>query len=432
MPAKSRKLFRTEAVTFHQGRWTGQALLIAKIPAWITLLSSILFLTLLILALCYAQLDRRTHVTGEATFHPRYINLLSPQAGYIAERYVQPGEKVRKGQVLYLIDINKVTTNGVVSAQSRALLEEQRKNLDKIITKTEKNKHQELEHIRSQLEQKRLKLRQTNNSLNIASKGAVAAKKSVESYTAYRKKGWITQDQLNYQANLYYQQQNLYDSLLNQKEQETLTIKRLENELDSKAIDFENKIAEHENSRSNILRSLNEVETNGFLAVTAPVDGYVETLSVSVGQMLAAHDAMAQIVPEAENKALVVFWVPGSSLPYIHLNDKVNLRYSAYPYERFGQFAGKIVSVSAVPASQQEMSNYRSAARLLKNSEGENYYKVFVEPANDAIEYESRKISLSEGLLAEATLFLEKRPLYQWVFQPYYKIKKSIAGQMNE
>lgn len=429
MPDKSRKLFRAEAVTFHQGRWAGQALLIAHVPAWITLLFSLFFLALLIIALCYAQLDRRTNVTGEATFYPRYINLLSPQTGYIAERYVEPGEKVKKGQLIYLIDINKVTNNGVVNAQSRVLLEEQRKNVEEIISKTKKNKQQELEHIRSQLEQKTLKLKQTNASLDISRKGAIKARKSVESYTAYRKKGWITQDQLNYQTNLYYQQQNVYDSLLNQKEQETLMIKSLENELISKSIDFDNKITEQENNRNTLLRSLNEVEANGFLAIASPVDGYVETMSLSVGQMLSVHDAMAQIIPAAEKKTLVVFWVPDSSLPYINLNDKVNLRYNAYPYERFGQFSGKIVSVSAVPVSRQEMSSYKSAERLLNNSAGENYYKVLVEPASKFIEYESKKIAISEGLLAEATLFLEKRPLYQWVFKPYYEIKKALQAR---
>ncbi|WP_312241448.1 HlyD family secretion protein [Pantoea sp.] len=429
MPDKSRKLFRAEAVVFHHGRWAGQALLIARVPSWITLIISLFFLLILILALRYAHMDRRTNVTGEATFNPRFINILSTQPGYVAERYVEPGQKVKKGQLIYLIDVNKVTNHGVVSTQSRMLLEDQRKNLDQIIMKTERNKDQELEHIRSQLEQKKIKLKQTKDSLSNATKGLTAAKKSFESYNAYRKKGWITQDQLNYQASLYYQQQNIYDSLLNQKEQETLLIKSLENDLKSKAIEFENKISEYENSKSNVSRSLNEVETNGFIAITAPVDGFIETMSVSVGQMLAAHDAMAQIIPEAEKKALVVLWVPGSGLPYINVNDKVNLRYSAYPYERFGQFSGKIVSVSAVPASLQEMGNYRSAEHLLKASNGENYYKVFVEPASSVITYESKSIALTEGLLAEATLFLENRPLYQWVFQPYYKIKKALQGR---
>jgi membrane fusion protein len=32
---------------------------------------------------------------------------------------------------------------------------------------------------------------------------------------------------------------------------------------------------------------------------------------------------------------------------------------------------------------------------------------------------------------AETTLFLEKRPLYQWMLSPYYSLKKSITGPVE-
>ncbi|EIS37494.1 hypothetical protein YPPY54_0187 [Yersinia pestis PY-54] len=46
--------------------------------------------------------------------------------------------------------------------------------------------------------------------------------------------------------------------------------------------------------------------------------------------------------------------------------------------------------------------------------------------------YQSKPLMLSNGLKANVTLFLEKRPLYQWMLSPFYDIKKSVTGPVNE
>ncbi|WP_228300708.1 hypothetical protein, partial [Klebsiella pneumoniae] len=38
----------------------------------------------------------------------------------------------------------------------------------------------------------------------------------------------------------------------------------------------------------------------------------------------------------------------------------------------------------------------------------------------------------SNGLKAEAVVFLEERPLYMWMFTPFYKISQSVSGPINE
>jgi membrane fusion protein len=38
---------------------------------------------------------------------------------------------------------------------------------------------------------------------------------------------------------------------------------------------------------------------------------------------------------------------------------------------------------------------------------------------------------IASGMQAQLSLFLEKRPLYQWMLSPYYSLKNSITGPVS-
>lgn len=95
----------------------------------------------------------------------------------------------------------------------------------------------------------------------------------------------------------------------------------------------------------------------------------------------------------------------------INTGDKVNIRYDAFPFEKFGQFPGRIISISNVPVSQQEIASYNIAPRLPNGGLIEPYYKVIVALDDIHFRYQSKPLMLSNGLKANVTLFLEKASL---------------------
>lgn len=52
--------------------------------------------------------------------------------------------------------------------------------------------------------------------------------------------------------------------------------------------------------------------------------------------------------------------MPNSAISFIKQDDEVNIRYEAFPFEKFGQFKGKIRTISTLPASLQELSFYKN------------------------------------------------------------------------
>ncbi|WP_273876769.1 HlyD family efflux transporter periplasmic adaptor subunit, partial [Serratia marcescens] len=75
-------------------------------------------------------------------------------------------------------------------------------------------------------------------------------------------------------------------------------------------------------------------------------DGRVESLSVTPGQMVNTGDSLAQLIPSNHAIYYLVLWLPNSSVPYVSRGDHINVRYDAFPYEKFGQFPGVIESIA--------------------------------------------------------------------------------------
>ena len=425
-------LFRQEAINYQKAKWMGKALLIKGCSAWLVFLLSIIFIIVLILAVIFGTYTRRINVPGEITTQPRAINLFSTQQGFIINSHVKVGDKVKKGDPIYELDVSQTTQLGNVTQKTIESINNQIKNISEIIETLKENKQITLNALKQQIDEYNKFHQDSLLLVKNAEKGMSEMYESMQNYADYQKKGLINNEQFNNQRYLYYQQQNSYQFLQNQIIQENLSIIQLNSELVTKIADFDNKISEYQFQLNALQRQLTEVNAKGTLIISAPSDGRIESLSVTDGQMVKTDDSLAQLIPANTDSYYLVLWAPNESVPYISVNDKINIRYEAYPYQKFGQFSGKIMSISKVPASSQEMSTYSSSPLSQNNVNYQAYYKVMVSLDKQQMAKFNNKIKLTNGMKADITLFLEKRPIYQWMLSPFYDIQKSITGPVNE
>lgn len=425
-------LFRQEAINYQKAKWMGKALLIKGYSAWFVFLLSIVFIIVLVLAVIFGTYTRRINVPGEIATQPRAINLFSTQQGFIITSHVKVGDKVKKGDPIYELDVSQTTQLGNVTQKTIESINNQIKNISEIIETLKENKQITLNALKQQIDEYNKFHQDSLLLVKNAEKGMSEMYESMQNYADYQKKGLINNEQFNNQRYLYYQQQNSYQFLQNQIIQENLSIIQLNSELVTKIADFDNKISEYQFQLNALQRQLTEVNAKGTLIISAPSDGRIESLSVTDGQMVKTDDSLAQLIPANTDSYYLVLWAPNESVPYISVNDKINIRYEAYPYQKFGQFSGKIMSISKVPASSQEMSTYSSSPLSQNNVNYQAYYKVMVSLDKQQMAKFNNKIKLTNGMKADITLFLEKRPIYQWMLSPFYDIQKSITGPVNE
>ncbi|WP_426729948.1 HlyD family secretion protein [Klebsiella quasipneumoniae] len=426
-----KKLYRKEAVEYKKSHWRGKALLLNGLPAWLILLLSTLFLMALISALIFGKFTQRIDVKGEVITLPHSINVFSPQQGFIIKQYVKIGDIVKKDQALYEIDVSRNTSSGNVSAAQIASINDKIENSNDIIKKLIDNKSQTINALNEQLKTSTDSLKETNRMLQNTQAGLKKMHANLASYDKYLSDGLITKDQYNYQHSLYFQQQSAYQSLVSQKMQLESQITQLNSDRVTKAADFDNQISSQYNQANDYKNQLVESNANGNLIIKATSNGRVESLSATQGQTVENGSSLAQIKPTGNVEYYLILWLPNNAIPYLKVGDPINIRYDAFPSDKFGQFPGTILSISSMPASRQEMSEYTNVSDGTAQQELA-LYKAIVKIKDKEFKHNGKTLRLSNGLKAQAVVFLEERPLYMWMFTPVYKISQSVSGPVND
>ncbi|MDR3431145.1 MAG: HlyD family secretion protein [Rouxiella aceris] len=424
-------MFRKDAVENRKMKWQGRVILLPGISIWLTMLGCIIFLTALLTFFISGTYTRRVKVNGEITTWPRAVNIYSGVQGFVVKRFIHEGQTIRKGEPIYQIDVSKSTRSGVVNDNQRRDIENQLIRVDNIISRLEDSKKITLNALQQQRTQYREAFNRSSEIIQRAEEGIEIMKNNMDDYINYQSKGLINKDQLTNQVALYYQQQNNLLNLSGQNEQNALQITALESQIQTQSAEFDNRIYQMELQRFELQKELIGTDAGGEIIIRSPSDGKIDSMSVTVGQMVNVGDSLLQVIPKNIENYYLILWVPNDAVPYITVGDKVNIRYEAFPAEKFGQFSATVTTISRTPASTQEMLTYHGAP---KNTQGSSipWYKVIVKPEKQVITYNGKNLPIENGMKAQSTLFLEKRKIYQWMLSPFYDMKHSATGPVNE
>lgn len=424
-------MFRKEALEGRRMTWRGSALLLPGVPPLGVTIVCLFFLFSFLFFVIVGDYTRRVAVSGEITTWPRPVNIYSGVQGFVVERFVTEGQIVKKNTPLYQIDVSKSTRNGVVSTSHRADILNQIHQVDNIISGLKDSKKATLDALEKQKIQYTAALQRSTDILHHAEEGIRIMKQNMDNYRQYQSRKLVTKDQLTNQETIYYQQQNSLLGLNSQNEQNALQLTSLESQIRIQAAEFDNRIYQMTLQRYELQKELVNTDMESAVVIRALSDGKIDSLSVSTGQMVSPGDSLVQILPDTVKHYYLVLWAPNTVVPYISTGDKVNIRYEAFPAEKFGQFPGIIQSISRAPATTQEMRTYQGAPQNTP-SLSVPYYKILVKPGRQSITYGGRSRLLENGMKAQVTLFLEKRKIWQWMLSPFYDMKNSTAGPVNE
>jgi len=424
-------LFRKEAIENRKMQWHGRAILLPGIPLWLVILVSVTFMVAFLVFITEGTYTRRVNVSGEITTWPRAINIYSSVQGIVVKQFVHEGDIIKKGDPVYQLDVSKSTPGGVVSENRRRDIESQLVRVRNIISHLKENKKVTLAMLEKQHMQYSDAFRRSSDIIRRAEEGINIMKGNMENYRKYQSKGLITKDQLTNQVALYYQQQNNLLNLSGQNEQNALQVTNLASQVQTQAAEFDNRIYQMELQQFDLQKELVDTDEGEEIVIRALSDGKIDSMSVTPGQMVNAGDSLLQLLPQVIDHYYLIIWVPNDAVPYISPGDKVNIRYEAFPAEKFGQFSATVTTITRTPATAKEMLTYQGSPGYSSGTSGP-WYKVIVKPEKQIITYDGKFLPLENGMKAQSTLFLEKRKIYQWMLSPLYDMKHSATGQVDE
>jgi membrane fusion protein len=409
-------LFRQEAVDFqrHNREWGRVAELqplSIKIITWFITAAT----ALVIIFLFLGQYSRKETVVGYLTPTSGTSKIFVPQRGTIRELQVREGQQVHEGQTLLTIDTDQIAASGLdVNATMLDTLRSQKHLLIRQIAAEEEREKSERERLAAMINGFEVEISQLQAQLKIQGERIQVEEEFVASATELKKAGYMADaDFKRRQQALLEQKQNL--NSLNQQvaaRQNQLTETRYS--LQQLPTVMAGKIQVLRSELATTEQRITEISGRRAYVIRAPTEGRVSMLQATVGQFADPRQLQMEIVP-TESVLQAELFVPTRAIGFVQPGQQVRILYDAFPYQQFGAYSGRVLSISQTILTRSDTSGPVE----LK----EPAYRVKAALDRPDIDAYGKKIPLQADMLLRADIIIEKRSLISWFLDPLLSVR---------
>ena len=410
-------LFRKEALDNTKLKFQGNILVTN--PLSITLLT---ILSCSVTALCVAFIifggyTQKQRVIGVLVPDKGLIRVQASQAGIVIKLHVKEGDHVQKGQALYVLNSERTVYEGVVAQteiRSGLLSREEsyikeRMRLEKIHqSESEKNKKQVLIFLEEE--------KQLAQQKKIVQKQIELYKKNLSRYKEMATQGFVSTLELDKSRQELFSHEVSYLRITREKTAISHDIEILQNKIKTSELILANNLSSSERNRLATKKSILENDIQREVIITAPVSGTIAAIMAKLGQQVDT-GSLLSILPEG-SELLAELYAPSKAISFIKTGSSVRLRYTAFPYQKFGQHKGEVINVSRVAVPAHEIKNLD----LSKQNTLFQIYRIKVKLPSQSIKAYGLPQALQAGMDIEADVLLDRRRLYEWLFEPIYGI----------
>ncbi len=107
---------------------------------------------------------------------------------------------------------------------------------------------------------------------------------------------------------------------------------------------------------------------------------------------------------------------------FIQVGQNITLRFTAFPYQKFGIQHGKIREISRTTLSSSDLFSVSP----ITWKENEGHYRVIVEPEHAYIIAYGKKEILRPGMTLQGDVSLDTRHLWEWATEPLWSLKGKL------
>lgn len=417
-------LFRAEALNMKSGAPYGPIVLARSWPSWVFVLAAGLIAMSACGYLVLGSYTKRATVVGLLVPTQGTIRVIAATPGIVTQKRVEEGQRVRQGELLFVLSDDRRAAGGseharLSDAQATSLAQ-RRESLLRAVGTLHLLREQTQQGLRSRLESLRDQGRRIQQEIELQGRRVDVAVRMLERHRTLAHERFISEVVLQDKED---QVETLRAQLIaaqRQKVELTSTTVSVQSELRQTDTRTENQIAELERDLAMLGQEAAEARTRDRLAVTAAMDGVITAVTAQVGQAVGSQ-ALATLLP-ADAELIAQLFAPSRAVGFVEAGQRVRIRYQAFPYQKFGQYAGVVTEVARSPLQPGELSAASPVA--LTNQEG--LYRVTVKlDAQDVIAY-GKALPLMPGMALEADIEQEHRRLIEWVLEPLIGLRKYL------
>ncbi len=430
-------LFRPEVLEAKRDTWLGRVQDVQPIPIKVIAIISFICVVLIILYFTFGGYTRRIHASGSLMPITGLITIGSRVNGIVTEKFVSEGQFVHKGDKLFAISVENTSIQGPTQQLTNDLLKKQKIILEQQINLKQQAAPIEKENIKDTLANLYKQHEKVSNQIDKDNQIIPLVQKSLLMIEQAKKMSLATN--LEYQNQLYTYAQILGTHAQFLQNQTSIEGQILENASKYRLFD-----TNHQHDLNEIRKNINDIEQkiiqgerNQTVIVIAPSAGTLTALRGYIGQQVTQDSALISIVPEGQTLEAELY-VPSSAIGLLKKNTNVILRYSAFPYQKFGLYNGVVTEITYTPVTSEIMGkdsspNFKNEIAGQNSNADHNYYRIRVRPDKNFISaYPHKKYYLQPGMQVEADIAVDYRRLYQWMFQPIIEVNDTIKTRLTK
>lgn len=418
-------LFRQEVLHEKQRSHMGQVLIHQPTNyVWIVLVA-VLLVIFVIAFIFFGTHTQKVSAPGILAPSQGVLRILAPTQGQVVDVSVREGQLVKSGDSLLTVSDERISSAGELQSLLAAKLA-LRESL-----------------IRQEKEQASVRFARQKNLLNLRLSSIEIGKVQFEiEINLLRQREGLAEKNLD-RLQILRDQSHIADFELQDAEAELLVLASQKQSLIRSQSSLENNrlelIAQRQDQEEQYQRQMTDSEQKLALLqqeiaennvrskqiVQAPFSGKVTGLNIQVGQQVTINTLMTSLVPQ-NSKLQAHLYITPSQVGFIAIGQNVSLRYTAYPYQKFGMAKGRITSIASSPYSLQELPTH--IASILQNTvvtqnQAQNFYKVTVAVNS---QHHGDSLPLLPGMQLEADIKHDTRRIYEWILDPIYSIVRKI------
>ncbi len=415
-------LFRSEALKHQGDNEYGNIILPVSLSLSLCAVTTILMMVSIVLFICYGSYTRKAHLSGIVMPSSGLVKISSQYAGYITKLTVSEGQHVIADTPLYHISGEHYNGQGSGTLATMSLsLNNQHALLTSQKNFESQDNIQQQQAIRQRIISLQPQIKSAEQRLMLSERQVELTISVMDRY----KKLAAT----HYVSDIEYQQKQIDVSTVQQNvEDQRQVLMQLHTAMDTAQDELNHIISQGESRKAELDRQgeeikqqLDELAAQKNFTLTAPVSGSIAAVLARPGQSVKVSEPIMTLVPDNAHLQIELYATSQNS-GFIQPGQRVALRFSAFPYQKFGVQYGTIREISRTTLTPSDLFSVSPVTW----KENEGHYRVIVEPENTFILAYGRKEPLRPGMTLEGDVTLDNRHLWEWFSEPLWSLKGKL------
>ncbi|MCV6620682.1 MAG: HlyD family efflux transporter periplasmic adaptor subunit [Cellvibrionaceae bacterium] len=403
--------YRKEALEYQNRRVDGEILILPSIKYQACVCLVVMWLSLMVVWSIWGTFNKKETVLGWVEPSVGVAGVFVPRSGKVSKVYVQEGDAVTAGDLLFEVDVTTSLNDGSSLDENLSQRMQERLAIAKdnltIVNKRYESKER-------QLHDKLLVLNKSLESILekelVASKRLEISRDSLQRLERLLAKGFVTKTDF---------QNSELELLSLEADFQRVRQEKASVEGELKQAGLEKKLMYEEAQRERnaassefhfISSELVKISSEKSYSVKATRDGIVAAMDLYVGAWAFEQKKTMTILPH-RYQLIAKLILPVSASGFVEKGQKVKLRYDSFPFQKYGVYEGEIRTISEVVTLPTD--HYSSPISIIEPS-----YIVAVDIEQQGISAFGRHYPLKPGATLTADVFVGDQSLIDWVIEP--------------